>query len=257
MNDLQDFIVVIPARYQSSRLPAKPLINILGIPMIIRTYRQCLQVVEANKIVVATDNEEIENLCRSHEINVVMTSSKCLTGTDRVAEVASILPAKTYINVQGDEPLFDPNDLLTLIDATKAFPDEVLNGYCPIDSNEMFRNRSIPKVVFTSKSKLLYISRESIPGNKENSFVAAHRQVCAYAYPREALFEFASTSEKSLLENIEDIEILRFLELGIEVRMIPMSSSSIAVDVLSDLSKVEDELRSRELGQAKDYVTSK
>ena len=104
------YIVVIPARYKSSRFQGKPLINLDGIPMIIRTYRQCLKVVPAKLIYVATDNQRIKKICLKENINVIMTSSKCLTGTDRVAEVAKKIKANYYVNIQGDEPLFFPNE---------------------------------------------------------------------------------------------------------------------------------------------------
>ena len=109
------YIVVIPARLQSSRLPGKPLINLCGVPMIVRTYRQCLKVVPAELVYVATDSDEIRIVCEKQGIRVVMTSSNCRTGTDRVAEVAQKVEADTYINVQGDEPVFNPEDLRELI----------------------------------------------------------------------------------------------------------------------------------------------
>ena len=85
---MSDFIIVIPARYKSKRLPGKPLIDIKGIPMIIRTYNQCKKAVDPSKILVATDDKRIFNLCKKNNINTMMTSNKCLTGTDRIAEVA-------------------------------------------------------------------------------------------------------------------------------------------------------------------------
>ena len=108
---MNDFLLVIPARYKSKRLPGKPLINLKGTPMIIRTYNQCKKVVHHSKILVATDNKKILNLCKKNNINVMMTSNKCLTGTDRVAEVARKIKKKFYINVQGDEPICNPSDI--------------------------------------------------------------------------------------------------------------------------------------------------
>ena len=93
-------LIVIPARYASSRLPGKPLINILGIPMIIRTYNQWIKVVSPEFVVVATDDERIKSVCEGEGINVLMTSKECLTGTDRVAEVARYIKVDTYVNVQ-------------------------------------------------------------------------------------------------------------------------------------------------------------
>jgi len=237
-------IVVIPARYQSGRLPGKPLVSLCGVPMIVRTYRQCIKVIPAERVYVATDDERIKTVCEGSGIRVVMTSSSCLTGTDRVAEVARQINVDTYINVQGDEPLFNPDDLHRLIEAAAAHPEDVVNGYCTIRHEEMFRSESIPKVVMRPDGRLLYMSRAPIPTNKKQGFVKAWRQVCAYSFPRHALDAFASSSAKTELEEIEDIEILRFLELGWEIRMVPMSDASVAVDNHADVERVEAMIRS-------------
>ena len=113
------FIVVIPARYKSKRLPGKPLVKIGGLPMIVRTYNQCKKVVKNDQIIVATDSVKIKKVCDEYKINSLITSSKCLTGTDRVAEVAKKINCNFYINVQGDEPFFNPYDLKKLINIAK------------------------------------------------------------------------------------------------------------------------------------------
>jgi len=238
------FIVVIPARYQSGRLPGKPLVSLCGVPMIVRTYRQCIKVVPAERVYVATDDERIKSMCEASGIRVIMTSRDCLTGTDRVAEVARQIDVDTYINVQGDEPVFNPDDLQRLLEAAVAHPHDVINGYCTIGDEEMFRSASTPKVVMRPDGRLLYMSRAPIPTNKKHGFVKAWRQVCAYAFPRNALEAFASSPAKTELEDIEDIEILRFLELGWEIRMVPMSDTSVAVDNHEDVERAETVIRS-------------
>lgn len=237
-------VVVIPARYQSSRLPGKPLVELCGVPMIVRTYRQCLKAVPAAQVLVATDDDRIERVCSREGIRVVRTSSACLTGTDRVAEVALQVPADVYINVQGDEPVFNPSDLQALIEASGRHPGEVINGYCNIRDEAMFRSASVPKVVMRPDGRLLYMSRAAIPTDKGHGFSSAWRQVCAYSFPAEALRAFAASRGKTQLEKIEDIEIIRFLELGYEVRMIPMSELSIAVDNPEDVERAEAAIRS-------------
>jgi 3-deoxy-manno-octulosonate cytidylyltransferase (CMP-KDO synthetase) len=239
------YIVVIPARYQSSRLPGKPLIKLDGIPMLVRTYQQCLKAVDASLVYVATDDERIRTVCEQYNIKVVMTSDQCLTGTDRVAEVAKLVNANTYINVQGDEPVFDPADLTALITKATQYPDEVINGYCQITDEAMFRSQTIPKVVARPDGRLLYMSRAAIPTTKKHEFQKSWRQVCAYAFPKAALQAFSSITRKTELEAIEDIEILRFLELGWEVRMIPMSDNSVAVDCPEDIERAEAAIRSQ------------
>ena len=232
------YIIVIPARLASTRLPEKPLVMIDGKSLIQRTYQQCLLAVPNEKIFVATDAEKIANHCSALNMNVIMTSSNCLTGTDRVAEVAQKIEADYYINVQGDEPLINPNDIKKIVDALERYPNEIINGYTAIDNEDDYRSLTIPKVVFKPNGELLYMSRTAIPGNKKNIFNKSWRQVCIYAFPKKSLELFTSVTSKTALEEEEDIEILRFLELGHEVRMIAMSNESIAVDTLEDVQKV-------------------
>ena len=230
-----NYIVVIPARYKSSRLEGKPLIDLNGIPMIIRTYRQCLKAVPSNLIYIATDHDLIKKTCSKEGVQVVMTSSNCLTGTDRVAEVSEKIYAETYVNVQGDEPLFNPDDLKLLLKEIKKYPNDIITGYCEIDNELMHKDIHVPKVVIRPDGRLLYASRAPIPSNKLNTFQKGWRQVCAYAFPKAVLKIFSSVKKKTELEEIEDIEYLRFLELGLEVRTLRMSKKSLAVDTPEDV----------------------
>ena len=241
------YIVVIPARYKSKRLPGKPLANIGGLPMIVRTYNQCAKVISKDKIVVATDSLKIKKVCDQYKIKSIITSNRCLTGTDRVAEVAKKIKCSFYINVQGDEPFFNPNDLKMLIKEAIKKPKEVINGYAEIKDRKLFFSSTIPKVVFDKKSYLLYMSRGPIPSNKASDFIKAWRQVCAYSFPRKALFDFAKTKNKTPIESLEDIEILRFLEQGYKVKMIKMSNKSLAVDNTEDLEKAKIYLKFKKL----------
>ena len=138
------YIVIIPARYKSKRLPGKPLAKIGGLPMIVRTYNQCVKIVNKNKIIIATDSLKIKKVCDEYKIKSLITSSKCLTGTDRVTEVAKKIKCNFYINVQGDEPFFNPNDLKKLIKAAEKKPKEIINGYTEIKDKKLFFNSSIP-----------------------------------------------------------------------------------------------------------------
>ena len=241
------YIVVIPARYKSKRLPGKPLINIGGLPMIVRTYNQCAKVVNKDKIIVATDSLKIKNVCDKYNIKTIITSNKCLTGTDRVAEVAKKIKCNFYINVQGDEPFFNPNDLKILIKEAEKKQKEVINGYTEIKEKKLFINSSIPKVVFDKKGYLLYMSRGPIPSNKALKFKKAWRQICAYSFPRNALIDFKKTKNKTTIESLEDIEILRFLEKGYKVKMIRMSNKSLSVDNIEDLEKAKIYLKLKKL----------
>lgn len=235
---LNNYIVVIPARYKSTRFPGKPLTEIAGKSMLLRTYEQCIKAVDRSIVYVATEDQRIVDHCDSFGIQVVLTSDKCLTGTDRIAEVSKQIKANYYINVQGDEPLFNPEDIKKIVDLLPKFSGEILNGYCAIRDLRQYESVSVPKVVFRPDGKLLYMSRSPIPGNKLSKFVKAWRQVCIYAFPYEALQTFASCTDKTRLEAEEDIEILRFLELGYEVRMIELSEESIAIDNPEDVEDV-------------------
>ena len=241
------YIIVIPARYKSKRLRGKPLATIGKLPMIVRTYNQCVKVVSKNKIIVATDSYKIKKVCDEYKIRTMITSNKCLTGTDRVAEVAKKIKCNFYINVQGDEPFFNPSDLNKLIKEAEKKPNEVINGYTEIKDKKLFFSSSIPKVVFDKKSYLLYMSRSPIPSNKGLEFKKAWRQVCAYSFPRKALYDFAKTKNKAPIESLEDIEILRFLENGYKVKMIKMSNKSLAVDNNEDLEKAKIYLKYKKL----------
>jgi 3-deoxy-manno-octulosonate cytidylyltransferase (CMP-KDO synthetase) len=242
-----NYVVIIPARFGSSRLEGKPLVNLCGVPMIVRTYLQCIKACPPEKVFVACDDERIKIICEQHDIQVLMTSSDCLTGTDRVAECAQQLDADVYINVQGDEPVFNPEDLDTFINTVQKFPTEVLNGVCEIDDEALFRSGTIPKVVMREDGRLLYMSRAGIPTNKKHEFITSWRQVCVYAFPKKSLEAFKAQKVKTPLEKIEDIEILRFLELGWEVRMVPLSVQSVAVDTPEDIEKVERIIQQRGL----------
>ena len=231
-------ILVIPARYASTRFPGKPLIDINGKSMIHRVYDQCKQAIDPSLIYVATDDERIENHCNKLGIQTIMTSSNCKTGTDRVAEVAEKIDADYYINVQGDEPVFNPNDIQNILEILPKANGGIVNGYCEILTREEFFSVSTPKVVFRADERLLYMSRSPIPGNKQKEYRFGYRQVCIYGFPKNALEMIAKNNDKTPFEEQEDIEILRFLELGYDVQMVELSNESIPVDNPEDLEKV-------------------
>ena len=230
------YILIIPARYKSSRLRGKPLIDLNGVPMIIRTYRQCLKAIPSKSVYIATDHDRIRKVCLKEGAQVIMTSPDCLTGTDRVAEVSKKIHAKTYINVQGDEPLFNPKDLKILLKEIKKYPNDIITGYCEINNEKLYKDPNIPKVVVRPDGRLLYASRAPIPSNKLKKFKKGWRQVCVYAFPKKVLNTFSSVKKKTELEKMEDIEYLRFLELGMEVRALKMSRMSLAVDTHEDVA---------------------
>jgi len=238
-------VLIIPARFDSTRFPGKPLFNIAGKSMIQRTWEQCVQSFPKEKIFVATDDQRIETHCLEIGIQTIMTSTNCLTGTDRVWEASQQIDADIYVNVQGDEPLFNPDDITAVLQASQRDPHLVINAMCQINEESDYFNYHVPKVVASVDGKLLYMSRSAIPSNETNHFAFAMRQVCAYAFPKAALAGFASVSARTPLESQEDIEIIRFLELGYEVKMIEVSHDSIPVDRPADVERVIEVLEKK------------
>ena len=233
-------IIIIPARYGSSRYKGKPLVKILNREMILRVADICSDVVGRENLYVATDNNKISKLVRDNNYKVVMTSTRCLTGTDRVAEASKKINSKIYINVQGDEPTINPKDIKTIIKAKIKYPNYVICGYDKVHKFENPKSLNLPKVVINDKQELVYISRSLIPGSKKKIKNLEYlKQVCIYAFNKKELNKFASNSKKGKLENIEDIEILRFFDHNIKIKMIRLHSNSVAVDEIKDVKKAE------------------
>lgn len=241
-----NYAVVIPARYESTRLPGKPLMKIAGREMIVRTWERTIQAVPNERVWVAVDDERIASVCRAAGAQTMMTSPSCPTGTDRLYEFATKFPGLDFIiNVQGDEPIINPRDIELVLDRAQRNPNVVWNGVAPIVTESEWRARNVPKVVFRkSDFFLLYMSRSPIPANKFDTFDRGWKQICIYSFPIGALNSFGKYGRKTTLENIEDIEILRFLELGIPVHMIELSGNSRAVDTFDDLAHIEQYLSS-------------
>jgi len=237
-----DVLVVIPARFRSSRLPGKPLVDIGGKPMIIRTAERCFEAVPRDQVLVATDDDRIARVCRDHGIRVEMTRDDHPTGSDRVAEVATRVHARTYINVQGDEPVFNPDDIRRIIDESDRDVTKAYIGYCAMTEAQWNDSKYI-KLLFGRDNQLIYIGRAKVPGSHDGTFRFAYRQVCAYAYSGALLAQFASTGGRTPLEAVEDTEVMRFLEVGIPVQVVRMSGDSMSVDRLQDVEAVERRLR--------------
>lgn len=233
-------IGVIPARYGSGRFEGKPLADICGKPMIWWVYQQAKKVKELNEVYVATDDEKIESVCNRLNINVIMTSTKHKTGTDRIGEVASKIKADLYINIQGDEPLIEPK---TIAKAILPFMQnkniKVSNLMTKIKNPVDVVNFTIPKVITNKDDIGIYLTRSTAPYPKNSLDFSYYKQVCVYGFTPEAL-EFFCNSERGKIEQIEDIEILRFIEAGYPVQYIEVESDTVAVDTQKDLEKVID-----------------
>lgn len=235
--------VVIPARYKSTRFEGKPLAKIRDKEMVIRVCERSSKAVGKENVFVATDDENIKNKVESFGYNVLMTNSNLVTGTDRIAEASAQL--KNYdiiVNVQGDEPFIDPKDIRLVINEKQKNPDCVINCYSKISKQESSSCKNIPKVAI-SNHNLIYISRSPIPSGKDCD-LSKYKQVGLYAFNHKDLEVF--NNKKTPIEEKEDIEILRFLENNIPVKMVETFSKTISVDTKEDLRKVEDFLISKD-----------
>jgi 3-deoxy-manno-octulosonate cytidylyltransferase (CMP-KDO synthetase) len=194
-----------------------------------------------DNVFIATEDERIKGVVDSFGYKSIMTSSAALTGTDRLAEAAELIDYDIYINVQGDEPMVDPDDILKVNAAKQDHMEDVINGFCWISDQEDPHSVNIPKVITNERNELVYMSRVALPGFKDagNAPARYKKQVCIYAFTREELTAFRAYGRKSELEYSEDIEILRFLEFGKLIRMVETKPGSLAVDVPEDVAKVE------------------
>ena len=232
-------IGVIPARYASTRFPGKPLADICGKPMVWWVYQQAKKVPEFENVYVATESDKIADVCKLYGIPAIMTSGKHPTGTDRVAEVAAKITADLYVNIQGDEPMIEPETILAVI---KPFTEgsegiHVSNLMAKIHDPVDAVNPTVPKVIASETGRGIYLTRGLSPFPKGGIDYSFYKQICAYAFTPWAL-EFFSKTARGRLEKIEDIEILRFIENGVYVNYIEVRSDSIAVDTEKDLEKV-------------------
>lgn len=231
-------IGVIPSRYQSSRLPGKPLKDICGHPMVWWVYQQAKKVERLDKVYVATDDTRIEQVCRDNGIPVIMTSSEHKNGTERLSEVAKKIVADYYITIQGDEPLLEPATIDRIIDiilSDDRIPCATLKTpfHNPVD----VVNGTTPKVVVDVNDDILLFSRAPIPYPKGALDYIYYKPIGVYAFQRETLLLYGSL-EMGEIERIEEIELLRLVENGVKIRVGIVDSETIAVDTQKDLERV-------------------
>ena len=216
--------IVIPARFSSSRLPGKPLLEIHGRPMILRVVDQAKKVEGFDDLCVATDDERIASVCRAEGVDVVLTSADHPSGTDRLSEVARIKGWNAddiIVNVQGDEPLLPAQLVKQVAKLLQDQPASSMSTLCePIHSLDEFKRDSIVKVVMSKHQQALYFSRATIPYDRDGVKQAesvlhqqAYRHLGLYAYRVKLLQEYV-TWDVGVLEKLESLEQLRVLENG-------------------------------------------
>jgi 3-deoxy-manno-octulosonate cytidylyltransferase (CMP-KDO synthetase) len=234
-------IAVIPARYGSSRLPAKALREIDGVPMVVRVWRSASRAGAISRVIVATDDERIASVVREAGGEAMLTSEHHPSGTDRVGEVARRLRASIYVNVQGDLPFIAPADLEALV--APMISDRRLmmaTLATPIADDHEWGNPNVVKVVCDARGNALYFSRSSIPFARAGGRPPkALRHIGVYAYRRAFLLRFASM-EPGILERIEMLEQLRALENGYSIRVVNSVAPSVEVDTAEDLARAEN-----------------
>jgi len=237
-------IGVIPARYESSRFQGKPLADICGKPMIWWVYQHASQVKCFNELYVATDDQRIYDACVANDMKCIMTSTSHRTGTDRIGEVAEKIPADLYVNIQGDEPLMEPEVMEKAILPFFDNPElQVSNLMTKINDPVDVVNFTVPKVITNKEGIGIYLTRSTAPYPKGSIDYAYYKQVCVYGFTPAALkfyCDYGKKYGKAKIEAIEDIEILRFIENGYKVQYIEVDSETVAVDTPNDLKKVNE-----------------
>lgn len=238
-----DVAIIIPARYASSRLPGKPLLKETGKYLIQHVYEQAAKT-RAAKVIVATDDERIATAVKEFGGIAAMTRANHQSGTDRVAEVAGQLDAEIIINLQGDEPLLDPQHLQLLANLLQQHQEstEMATLAVPLQSHEEFLNPNCVKVVCDANGRALYFSRSPIPCVRDGQPNFARspspflRHVGIYAYRRDFLLRFAAAPPEPL-EQLEKLEQLRALSLGATIRVGVVNESSVGVDTPDDYAR--------------------
>lgn len=233
-------LIVIPARFGSTRFPGKPLLKETGKFLIQHVVEQAQRVLSAGDIVVATDDQRIFDAVRSFGAPVVMTSDKHPSGTDRIAEVVNLPPyrdAQIIVNVQGDEPEIDPGLIHDLIDAMvcNSHADMATAG-CPFERMEDVANPNMVKLVADEKQFALYFSRAAIPFDRDKSVATPapyRKHLGLYAYRRAAILRLAA-APPSPLEQLEKLEQLRALHLGMKIHVTMTTHAPHGIDTPAD-----------------------
>lgn len=235
---------IIPARYGSTRFPGKPLHLIAGKPLIQHVWDRCQQAKRLAATIIATDDERIAQTARDFGAQVAMTAADHPSGTDRIAEAAAAEPDATHIiNIQGDEPLIEPELIDELVDGMAGdLKTSMITAAVPMDDLSELENSNVVKTVLSKDGLALYFSRSVIPHPSSDSAVAPfYRHKGIYGYTKEFLLQFVRWSP-SPLEQAERLEQLRALENGARIRVILTKDDSIGVDTPEQATLVEQQI---------------
>ena len=232
-------LAVIPARLASTRLPGKPLIEIGGVPLILRVSRGVRACSCVDRVIVATDDERIAATVEADGGEAMMTPADLPSGGDRVAWVSKRVPSRFVLNVQGDDPLVGPDMIEPLVAELRTSPDTQLALLVRrIEKNEEVADPNIVKVVFDVSGRALYFSRAPIPHPRKAAGAVWYKHIGPYAWRRDFLLDFAAGGQTPL-EKAESLEMLRVLERGFTIRCVPSPRDTIEIDTPDDLKKIE------------------
>ena len=232
---------LIPSRIGSKRLPAKALLPISGIPLVIHTYKRSILSKTLNKVMICTDSRKISSVAKKFKAQSILTSPHHLNGTERIAEVLVRQNIKydLIVDIQGDEPLISPYHIDKVVNFHKKNMD--VDIVLPTLKIKFPDNPNIIKVVVNKKKEVLYMSRNKIPFDAKSKSKSFLKHLSIISFKPEALIKFAK-SKKSNLEKIEDIELLRAIELGLKIKTIELEGDSFSVDVIEDYSRAKDRM---------------
>ncbi|MGL4954709.1 MAG: 3-deoxy-manno-octulosonate cytidylyltransferase [Cetobacterium sp.] len=241
------FLGVIPARYESTRLPRKPLKDICGHTMIEWVYKRAIKS-NLDRVVIATDSKEVFDEVLSFGGDVIMTDANHLNGTSRIAEVCQkITDYDVVINIQGDEPLIEPDMINSLIDIFKEEKDlKMATLKHKMKKKEDIENPNFVKVITDKKDYAIYFSRSVIPYPRNENLDIYFKHVGIYGYKREFVLEY-SKLESTPLENSESLEQLRVLENGYKIKVLETPYEIIGVDTAEELERVRKYILEKEI----------
>ncbi len=251
MSEKQIVVGVIPARYGSSRFPGKVLAELAGKPMIQWVYEQASKSELLDQLFVAVDDERVQKVVEKFGGKAVMTKGEHQSGTDRIAEAVENIEANIIVNIQGDQPLLDPQ---MIDEAVKPFLDNPSVKMSTIKtkiSKEDYQDPAVVKVVVDENDFALYFSRSLIPYPREKNEISVYEHVGLYVYKKDFLLEISQLPQ-SFLEKIEMLEQLRVLEKGYKIKVVETKSehaAGVSVDTPEDLAKVEKMIQEMNLSQ--------
>ena len=228
--------IIIPARYNSSRLNGKPLLEVNGKPVIQYVYERALMVKNADVVIVATDDERICKKCVEFGANVEMTDINHKSGSDRIGEVAKRHDDFEYIiNLQGDEPLINVEDVEKIIEVLKKEECQMATLVRETEDKEEINNPNVVKCVFDKNNNAVYFSRSPIPYPRNEEFAEYFAHIGIYGYRRGSLFAMIG-AQQSMLEKTESLEQFRAFDLGFKIKVIQTDKKSVGIDTLEDFN---------------------